>query len=278
MNNDSLTACPFRSDRWNNSIIIDSLIQSTHINSCVGESSTCGYLPVAGSWSWTGPTNFTANTREITIQNNAVTQSDNYEATYTSVSGVVSKQSFFLSVNAKPAISPFVQIAGGVWSQFADNTAIEGQSIKFSPLPRVTTGWSWSGPNGFISTLRDPSIPVVSQTNGGIYTVTYTNSAGCSDAFSFNITVNTTALNELQSDGLNEVQIYPNPSQGLLFLKNTDNVHISILDLNGHEVLNTNSGTLASEITLNVKWLPLGIYYVKLKNENNCITKKIILL
>jgi len=277
MNSDSLTACPFRTDRWNNTIVIDSLIQNTHINSCVGESSTFGYLPVAGSWSWTGPNNFTANTREITIQNNAVTQSDIYEATYTCISGVVSKQSFFLSVNAKPAISPFVQIGGGAWSQLADNTAIEGQSIKFSPLPRVATGWTWSGPNGFTSTLRDPSIPVVSQSNGGIYTVTYTNLTGCSDSFSFNITVQPTALNELQSYGLNEVQIYPNPAYGSLFIKNAYNAHISISDITGHEILTTNSETQASELAVNIKKIPAGLYFITIRNQNNSITKKFIL-
>jgi sialate O-acetylesterase len=277
MNCDSLTACPFRTDRWNNTIVIDSLIQNTHINSCVGESSTFGYLPVAGSWSWTGPDNFTANTREITVLNNAVNQSDNYEATYTSVSGVVSKQSFFISVNAKPAISPFVQIAGGAWSQMSDNNVVAGQSIKFSPLPRIASGWSWTGPNGFTSTLRDPSIPVVSQSKGGIYSVTYTNSAGCSDAFSFNITVNATALTELQSDSLNEVQIYPNPSYGSLFIKNAFNAHISILDITGHEILTTNSETQASELAVNIKKFSAGLYFITIRNQNNSITKKFIL-
>jgi hypothetical protein len=94
----------------------------------------------------------------------------------------------------------------------ADNIAVEGQSIKFSPLPRVTTGWSWTGSNGFTSTLREPSTPVVSQLNKSIYTVTYTNSTECSDKFSFNITVQSTALNDLQGDGLNEVAVYPNPA------------------------------------------------------------------
>jgi len=246
---------------------------------CEGQSFTLGIQPVQGSWSWswTGPNNFSATTREIDIYNPSVAQSGNYIVKSTDPYGVVTSQTFTVNIVAAPKISPYVQIAGGTWSQLADNTAIEGQSIKFSPLPRVATGWSWSGPNGFTSTLRDPSIPVVSQSNGGIYTVTYTNSTGCSDSFSFNITVNATALNELQSDGLNEVQIYPNPAYGSLFIKNAYNAHISISDITGHEILTTNSETQASELAVNIKKIPAGLYFITIRNQNNSITKKFIL-
>jgi sialate O-acetylesterase len=277
MNIDSLTACPFRTDRWNNTIVIDSLIQSTHIKSCVGESATFGYLPVAGSWSWSGPNNFTANTREISIQNNAVTQSDKYEATYTSGSGVVTKQSFFLSANAKPTISPFVQIAGGAWSQLADNVAVEGQSLKFSPLPRVSAGWNWSGPNGFTSTAREITVPAVSQLNKGMYTVTYTNSTGCSDAFSFNISVQSTALNDLQSNDINGVIVYPNPARNTIYIKNAVNAHISISDISGHEIRSANSESQSSELAINIEDLQSGLYFIKIRKQNNTVTTKFIL-
>ncbi|HLP04658.1 MAG TPA: glycoside hydrolase N-terminal domain-containing protein, partial [Paludibacter sp.] len=44
-----------------------------------------------GSWAWTGPNNFTASTREITLSNAAYTQSGNYIATQTVDGAKVSK-------------------------------------------------------------------------------------------------------------------------------------------------------------------------------------------
>jgi hypothetical protein len=253
------------------------LIESGIANLCEGDSVSFGFLPVLGSWSWVGPNNFTSTNREIKFQSVAPNQAGSYVVKYTNPGGIVFSQTFNINVNAKPTISPYVQIAGGAWSQLADNNVVEGQSIKFSPLPRVASGWSWTGPNGFKSTLREPSIPVVSKLNGGIYTVTYTNSTGCSDSFSFNITVNTTALNDLQGNGLNEVVVYPNPVHGSLFIKNAVNAHVSISDISGHEILNTNSETQASELALNVKDLPSGLYFIKIRNQNNTITRKFIL-
>jgi len=254
---------------------INVVTPGTNASLCVGDSVSFGYQPIPGSWSWSGPNNFTSTDREIKFQDASVSQSGNYVATYTSPTGVVSTQTFTITVNIKPAISPFVQIANGTWSQLADNTAIEGQSLKFSPLPRVATGWSWTGPNGFTSILRELSIPVVSQLNEGIYIVTYTNAGGCSDTFSFNISVQSTALNYIPDD-LDFVQIYPNPVQRFLFIKNADNAHISISDISGHEILNENCGNQASEFAIDVSWMLKGFYFIKVMHKNNCLTKKFL--
>ncbi|MER0442923.1 hypothetical protein ABR854_25805, partial [Emticicia sp. W12TSBA100-4] len=50
--------------------------------------------------------------------------------------------------------------------------------------------YSWSGPSGFVSTLQNPSISNAQTTNGGIYTVTVTSSAGCSATATASVVVN----------------------------------------------------------------------------------------
>lgn len=66
--------------------------------------------------------------------------------------------------------------------QYSFNTAslVNGQSITFTPN---LASYSWTGPNGFASTLQNPSIPNATATEEGTYTVVVTNpTTGCSSA------------------------------------------------------------------------------------------------
>lgn len=51
-----------------------------------------------GSWSWSGPNNFNATTREVTISNIQTNQAGNYVATYTNTGGCQSTQTFTVTV------------------------------------------------------------------------------------------------------------------------------------------------------------------------------------
>ncbi len=52
--------------------------------------------------------------------------------------------------------------------------------------------WTWTGPLGFSSTLFNPVLPNIQDNQDGYYTVTATNSAGCSDSDSLFVDVNIT--------------------------------------------------------------------------------------
>ena len=65
----------------------------------VGDSVLLGPQPMqGGSWSWSGPNNFSATTREAGISNIQVNQAGNYVATYTK-EGCQSTQTFNVTVN-----------------------------------------------------------------------------------------------------------------------------------------------------------------------------------
>lgn len=65
----------------------------------VGQTIKIGPQPVTGgSWSWSGPNNYSASTREITISNIQANQAGNYVATYTNSSGCQSDQTFNVTV------------------------------------------------------------------------------------------------------------------------------------------------------------------------------------
>ncbi|MBN2610417.1 MAG: DUF4990 domain-containing protein [Bacteroidales bacterium] len=52
------------------------------------------------SWSWSGPNNFSASTREVTISNIQINQAGSYVATYTNSCGAESTQTFDVTVQA----------------------------------------------------------------------------------------------------------------------------------------------------------------------------------
>ncbi|MBS7788263.1 hypothetical protein KIH23_13225, partial [Flavobacterium sp. CYK-55] len=79
---------------------------------------------------------------------------------------------------------------GGI--TYSNNTAslLNGQSITFTPN---TATYSWTGPNGFTSSLQNPSLPATVEA-AGTYTVYVTNPAtGCSSATSSTTVVVDTA-------------------------------------------------------------------------------------
>jgi len=53
-----------------------------------------------GSWSWSGPNNFSATTREVTLSSIQANQTGDYVATYTNSGGCVSSQTFTVTVTS----------------------------------------------------------------------------------------------------------------------------------------------------------------------------------
>jgi hypothetical protein len=140
-----------------------------------------------GSWSWTGPDNFMASTREITGV--ALPASTNtYMATYTNPSGVASTQAFVITVNSTP-ITPYLQVDNGPWQSVSSVTCRVSDTVNLGPWPQSGGRWSWTGPNGYNASMRAIyGIPLTSGTN--TYTATYTNPAGVQSTETFTITAN----------------------------------------------------------------------------------------
>ena len=97
--------------------------------------------------------------------------------------------------NATPIV-PYIQVNGGAWQQVNTASVGPGAAVNLGPGPQASgQTWSWSGPNGFISSSREiDNIPLSNGTN--IYTVTLTNSSGATSTETFTITV---ALGSLKS-------------------------------------------------------------------------------
>ncbi|WP_018343888.1 Ig-like domain-containing protein, partial [Cytophaga aurantiaca] len=95
-----------------------------------------------------------------------------------------------VTVNALPTITQYAQIDGGAWNQTNTATVCSGSTIVLGPQPTVTTGWSWTGPNGYSATTREITLASVTPTQGGVYTATYTDGNTCKATSTFTVTVN----------------------------------------------------------------------------------------
>ena len=96
-------------------------------------------------------------------------------------------------------IVPYLSVNAGAWQQVSTASVAAGGSISLGPQPLDGT-WSWAGPNGFTSTLREIAITNIQANQGGNYVATYTNLTGCSSSVTFAISVGTTNVVTVYQD------------------------------------------------------------------------------
>jgi len=94
-----------------------------------------------------------------------------------------------ITVNAPSTITPNIQTNGGTWLQQATTQLCEGGLLTIGPKPNISNGWSWTGPNGYISNTREITLAAMTVNQGGKYTALY-NDGTCVSTADFTITVN----------------------------------------------------------------------------------------
>ena len=141
---------------------------------CVGGTLTLqGTAEGATSWSWTGPNGFTANTQNASITNITLLGNGDYTFTASNCDGSTSPVIISVVVNSIPSASA------------SNNSPMcAGGTLNLNSSGGDT--YSWSGPNGFSSTLQNPAIPSVTASATGTYAIAVTAANGC--------TANTTTL------------------------------------------------------------------------------------
>jgi len=82
------------------------------------------------------------------------------------------------------AITPYIQVNGGTWTQTSSTTVSSGATVILGPQPTTGGSWSWSGMAS--GSNREVTL---TPTSSGTATATYTNSSGCQSTQVFTITV-----------------------------------------------------------------------------------------
>ncbi|MBI5217955.1 MAG: gliding motility-associated C-terminal domain-containing protein [Bacteroidia bacterium] len=192
------------------------------------------------TYSWSGPNSFTSNQQNPVIANVTTAMSGTYTVTVTNADGCTTTDSTSVTVNPNPIVT-----AGN------SGPYCEGATISLN----TTTGSSyfWTGPNGFASTLQNPSINNALLTDSGIYSVTVTNVNGCTGTDTTYVT------------------IVPNPvvsisPSGLIVFCNGGN--ITLVATSNYNNFSWSTGANTPSITVTQS----GIYSVSVTGDNNCIT------
>jgi hypothetical protein len=108
-----------------------------------------GPQPAAGgSWSWSGPNNFSATTREIFISNIQANQAGNYVATYTNSGGCQSTQTFTVTVTPAATGSILREywtgITGSTISSLTSNTNYPNNPTGSEQLTSLEGPSNWA--------------------------------------------------------------------------------------------------------------------------------------
>ncbi|MBI2720655.1 MAG: gliding motility-associated C-terminal domain-containing protein [Bacteroidetes bacterium] len=128
-----------------------------------------------GTYSWSGPNGFSSTLQNPVIASAQTINGGTYSLIVTSAAGCTATATEFVTVNPLPV--PVVN----------NPTVCVNQTINLTSNGGST--YSWSGPNGFSSTLQNPSIANASMSMSGTYNIIVTSAAGCTASAQANVTV-----------------------------------------------------------------------------------------
>lgn len=127
------------------------------------------------TYTWTGPGSFSSNLQNPSINNSIPLNSGTYTVGVTDANGCTNFSATTVVINPTPNVT----------------IGSNGPVCVNTPLNLNAGGgttYSWSGPNGFTSSLQNPFLPLAVTSNSGVYTVTVT-ALGCSNAATISVNV-----------------------------------------------------------------------------------------
>ena len=138
------------------------------------------------SYSWMGPNGFSSSSQSPTIPNATTSNAGTYNLTVTYGGCTSDPANTTVVVSTKPTA-----IAS------SNSPVCEGTTLQLYGGPNGMSSYSWTGPGGWTSTLQNPTRSSATLAMAGTYTLTVTNSNGCTDDESTSVTVSTVSTNEL---------------------------------------------------------------------------------
>ena len=145
---------------------------------CVGAILNLFGGPSGNTYAWTGPNGFTSTLQNPSIINVTTAAAGVYNLTVTNSFGCVSTANTTVVVNTLPGATAS-----------SNSPVCAGATLNLFGGPSGNT-YAWTGPNGFTSSLQNPSITNVTTAASGVYNLTVTNSLGCSSTANTTVVVN----------------------------------------------------------------------------------------
>lgn len=126
-------------------------------------------------YEWSGPNGFSALGRNVNLQNISANRSGNYTVTITTKEGCSSGAQTTVDVRASVQI---VAATNDGPACLSGPTDIRLDAAVF-PADDGRYMYAWTGPNGFISNVKEALIPNATAANNGNYQLIVTNGDGC---------------------------------------------------------------------------------------------------
>ncbi|MFY7908867.1 MAG: 3-coathanger stack domain-containing protein [Emticicia sp.] len=195
------------------------------------------------NYSWTGPNGFSSSIQNPIITN--VTTGGTYSVTITDSNGCTATATTAVTVNSLPSANP------------TNNTPICASST-LNLSSAQSTSYVWTGPNSFSSTEQNPSISNVTTAANGVYTLTVTNSNGCSASATTNVIVNALPV--------------PNPTSDSPKCVGTTLSFNSVAGMTSYAWTGPNSfsSSVQTPSISNVTSAANGVYTLTVVNSNGC--------
>ncbi|WP_221417908.1 DUF6443 domain-containing protein, partial [Fulvivirga kasyanovii] len=149
---------------------------------CEGEPLTLIASGATGTYLWTGPNGFTSTLKEPTVAEEAtLSMAGEYILTVKVGTDCYSKATTEVVVNGTPSFA------------VSNNAPVcVGEILKLTGPSAAESSFSWTGPNGFLSSEQSPVVSENASIDmSGQYTLTVTNSQGCSSVASTNVKIGT---------------------------------------------------------------------------------------
>jgi hypothetical protein len=129
---------------------------------CEGQTLVLTAETIPGAlYSWIGPNNFSSNVASPMLVDVRLANAGLYSVA--AIVGNCTSEAAIASVQVNPA--PVDVVAGN------SGPVCSGQTLSLYATPVAGATYNWSGPNGFTSTLQNPSISGVTSANAGAYQV-----------------------------------------------------------------------------------------------------------
>ena len=205
---------------------------------CLGQSATFN-ASSSNSYSWS--TGWTG--QMLTVSPNTSTS---YSLSITSTSNNIlcaAGTSVLLVVNPNPTVSASSQPAN----------VCKGQTFVLSAGGASTYSWSTGAATSSVSTNE-------SQPGIYTYTVTGTNAEGCSSTAQVQVAVN--SCSGIQELGSARVQVYPNPSKGVVTIQGQKALQVEVLNALGQRIKTIRLG-VENAYRAELNGLSSGLYFVQ---------------
>ena len=215
---------------------------------------------------WTGPGGFYSNEQEPVFYNMSDAKVGLYSVLISNKQGCQDFISF--EVNMIP-------IEGEIWAN-ANPNPVSNQDKLLLLSCSSGVSYSWTGPNGFTSSLQNPIVKVTGSEVAGIYVVTITLNNGCTAVAKVAVRYNRIPKGnqEIIIDGQSDPyqsttinQVFPNPTNNMLYLStpHSSSIQYSIFSPQNKIIVPPQK---TDSKNISVEELSSGVYYIRWKADD----------